>query len=109
MKGKNPSANSSPDSKTQIIQKSFEWSSISPSKAIVKTISHAKNCRTDDIQPLYRSIDPDALDKVMASTSVLRKDTTRTIMFDHEGYTVTVHSSGDLYVCPVTLEGSEQG
>lgn len=59
------------------------------SMQIVDRISSRLGCDPIEIEPLARSIDPEALDELM------KGDTETTVSFDHAGFTVDVSSTGE--------------
>ena len=77
----------------------YEWSSTSPSTAVIETVAIAVNREPTALEPLYESLDSDALDTLLRSTGSTSKDAgTVTISFKYAGQQVTVHSRGDVIV-----------
>lgn len=83
-----------------VVHAEYDWEEISPSLATIETVADAADCTQTALDPLYDSIDPDALNTLVRSTE--RQDTTVSFFFD--GYDVTVHSSGLVVVRPATTE-----
>lgn len=69
----------------------------SVSEGVVEAVSEAEDVDPISLTPLYEVIDPDALDKLFASTPT---DNQRggTITFSYSGYEVTVASDGHISV-----------
>ena len=64
----------------------------SPSLAAVMAISEIDSVEPLDVSPLHYSIDPDAVDALVASAS------TATLKFSHEDYRVKIEKNGDITV-----------
>lgn len=47
----------------------------------------------DDIEPLYQSVDPDALNELFAD-----RDSNGMVAFEHAGHQITARSTGDVDV-----------
>ncbi|GAA0250227.1 HalOD1 output domain-containing protein [Haladaptatus pallidirubidus] len=84
----------------EAIQTQYEWSAIEPSTAVVKTVAQAAHCDQQELSPLYKCIDPDALDAMIVPPLARNTDTTVSISFTYTGYSVTVHSTGAVHVAP---------
>ena len=65
-----------------------------PSNAVVELVADANGVSPVDIEtPLYEAIDPDALDRFVASTDAA-SDTVLEIVFTYAGHEVTVRGDG---------------
>ena len=60
----------------------------SPSMAVVRAISAIDGIEPDALEPLFESIDPEAVDKVVASVS------TATLEFQYGDYRVEIQKDG---------------
>lgn len=78
----------------------FDWASVAPSTAVVETVSIATDTDPATIEPLYESVDPDALDEFIRSHGTSSIDSDTTASFTFAGYTVSIRSNGTVVVCP---------
>ena len=78
------------------VRTTHDWSEITPSTGVIETIAVAANCEPTAIEPLYETLDPDALDAVIQSGAG-----GTTVQFVFAGYDVTVHSNGAVAVTPL--------
>lgn len=69
----------------------------SPSIQVVEKVADEKGVATTELPPLYRTIDPEALDALLES-GVDRDEGIRRIQFQYEGYTVVASNDGDIAV-----------
>lgn len=98
MSDDDPVASSREDPET--IRARYDWSSTSPSVAVVDTIAIAANREPESLTPLYEVIDPDALNAVIAPPSGgVASDLSLTFRF--EGYDVTVRRDGTVVARPL--------
>lgn len=65
------------------------------SEAVIDVISAIQDVEPARLTPLYRTVDPDALDSLCANEGLGAQPTVR---FDYEGLIVTVSASGTLTV-----------
>ncbi|QCJ48578.1 hypothetical protein FCF25_13850 [Haloprofundus sp. MHR1] len=63
-----------------------------PSTAAVVAVAEVKDVDPREMQPLYRAVDPDALDALFA------KQSASSVAFDLSGYEVLVTSGGRVLV-----------
>ncbi|MFC7197386.1 HalOD1 output domain-containing protein [Halosimplex aquaticum] len=66
------------------------------SVAVVERLAAANGCDTDALPPLFRSVDPDALERLVAGGS--GDGGLSLVSFSHAGYEVTVTGDGDVTV-----------
>lgn len=66
-----------------------------PSEAVVDVVSAIRDAEPADLDPLYRSVDPDALDSLCTNEDLGAQPTIR---FDYEGLVVTVSASNTITV-----------
>lgn len=77
----------------------YEWSSTPPSTAVIETVAIAVNREPTTLEPLYESLDPDALDTLVRSTGTTSENgETMSVSFSFADRQVTVHSRGDVIV-----------
>lgn len=86
------------------IRAEFDWSAMAPSMAVVETLAIASNREPTIIDPLYDSIDPDALDMLVSSDGNSAPGAELSVRFTHGGHNVTVDASGT-----VVIRQDEQG
>lgn len=84
------------------IRDEYEWSSTAPSTAIIEALAIATDCKPQELDPLYDSVDPDAVNTLVRSNASKSTDSISTISFTHAGHDVTIHSDGELVVRPDT-------
>lgn len=84
------------------IRAECDWSSQSPSMAVIETVAIAANAEPTTIEPLYDSVDLDALDALVQLNGRDSKKSDVTVTFTHGGHEVHVRSEGVVIVCPVT-------
>jgi len=67
----------------------------SASLAVTEALATIRHCEPTDLEPLYRSVDPDALDRLVATgTDQLR------VTMDMDGFEVVVTGHGRLEITP---------
>ncbi|RLM32980.1 HalOD1 output domain-containing protein [Haloarcula sp. Atlit-120R] len=87
------------DVTTEPVRAQYEWSSTAPSTAVIETVAIAVNRAPTTLEPLYESLDPDALDTLLRPTGSASSDVeTVTVSFNFADWQVTVHSRGDVIV-----------
>lgn len=77
----------------------YDWETTPPSVAVVETVADATDREPEDVGPLYGSVDPDALDALVAPDSGDGDNDVR-VSFEFGGRHVTIHSSGTVTVRP---------
>ena len=81
------------DPRTDTYVGSFE--TIPASVAVTKALADIRHCEPTDLEPLYRSVDPDALDRLVDSgTAQLR------VRMDVDGFEVLVTGGRRLEITP---------
>lgn len=75
----------------------------SPWKAIVRAVSAVEGVQSTDVEPLYESVDPDALDALMNGPVVIGNSGTIDVEFQYSGYRVHVRNDGTITI----LEGED--
>lgn len=83
------------------IRAEFDWSSRAPSGAIIETVAIAANAEPTEIEPLYDSVDPDALDALVRLNGRDPKNGDVTVAFTFAGHEVRVRSDGVVIVRPI--------
>ena len=78
----------------------FDWSATAPTEAVVRTVAIAADAEPTEIEPIFRSIDPDALDALVGSAGDGSRSAPVTVSFSFVGHDVTVGSDGTVEVWP---------
>ena len=82
------------------IRAEFDWSVVPPSTAVVETVAIAADREPTGLEPLYETIDPDALDTLIRSMGTNSTDGDATVTFTLDGYQVTVQRDGSVVIRP---------
>jgi hypothetical protein len=82
---------------TALQRERFDWTETDPSVAIVLTVAEALEREPERLSPLGETIDPDALDTVVAGRSTLDADEV-SVSFRYESVDVIVTGSGAVAV-----------
>ena len=96
-----PDEPDTPSGKADAIRAEYDWTSTTPSTAVVETVAVASDREPARLEPLYETIDPDALDALIRSNGVEPVGDGITVRFEIAGQTVTVRGSGAVVVQPV--------
>lgn len=80
------------------VRSQYDWSSTPPSVAVAETVAVAVDREPTAIEPLYESVDPDALDALVRSNEEPSAADTVAVSFDVAGRRVTVHGTGEVVV-----------
>jgi len=83
-----------------VIRAEYNWSSVTPSTAVVKTVAIATNREPTTLEPLYKSVDADALDALLDSDGFHSTNEVTTVSFAFAGHDVTVQSDGVILIQP---------
>ena len=80
----------------------YDWSSTRPSTAIVELVAIAADREPSALEPLYDSLDPEALDQLIRRDGDDEVDdgVERQVSLSYSGYHVTVRSDGEVSVTP---------
>jgi hypothetical protein len=71
------------------------------SRQVVMAVANATDCSQDELPPLNEAIDPEALDRLFASTLGQKRRTDGRVVFEYAGFEIDVHSSDGITVRPV--------
>jgi len=80
------------------VRAQYDWVSTLPSIAVIETVAVALGREGTTLEPLYESIDPDALDALIRSDDLAATANDTTVTFTVADQQVTVHSRGDVVV-----------
>lgn len=94
------SSTSAGDEHGRTFRAEYDWTTISPSTAIVESVAEAKNSDPTALESLYDWIDTDAIDALFERPSGDPSDPPLSVSFDYTGYTVTVERNGTVTVEP---------
>lgn len=83
------------------IRAEFDWSDVLPSTAVVETVAIAADREPMALEPLYDTIDPDALDTLVRSGGTNSANGMASVTFALEGHEATVQPDGTVVVWPV--------
>lgn len=81
-----------------IVRITYDWSSTPPSTGVVEAIADAADRDATTLEPMYETIDPDALDQLVRSESERELDGNVAVSFEYAGYGVTVRGDGSVVV-----------
>ena len=83
-----------------VVRAEYDWSSVTPSTAVIETVAIATNSEPTALARLYRSVDPDALDALLGSREFHPTDGVTTVSFAFAGLDVTVQNDGIVVARP---------
>lgn len=81
------------------IRHTFDWQEISPSMAVYRVLDEAIADRLEDINPIYYSIDLEAVDRLLLSDVTPDR---AEVSFTHAGVSVVVHNDGEVVATPAS-------
>ncbi|WP_191965910.1 MULTISPECIES: HalOD1 output domain-containing protein [Haloferax] len=77
-----------------VIRAEYDWSSLPPSTAVIETVAIAANREPTALEPLYNTVDPDALDALFDSSGCHSTDGVTTVSFEFAGHGVLFRAMG---------------
>lgn len=77
---------------------SYDWSSVTPSVAIVETVAVAADRESSTLPALYELVDTDALDAVVRLNGSPAAGGLTTVSFRFADHRIRVHSTGEVVV-----------
>ena len=81
-----------PQSETYRLQ--FDMDSQLPSEAVISVVAHASGDDPLNMPPIFRVVDPDALDSIFPTTDTGARRPGTAVTFRYLDFEVTVHSQG---------------
>lgn len=84
-----------------VIRAEHDWSEVPPSTAVIQTVAIASDREPASLEPLYKTVDPDALDALLGSSEIYSTDGDTTVSFVFAGHDVLVEKDGTVVVGPV--------
>lgn len=97
-KSRRPGDAGPPESPDAEIRAEYDWSDVPPSTAVIETLAIALNREPTMIDPLYDSVDPDALGRLVRPEGQGPPDGGLSVSFTYEGHDVTADSAGMVVV-----------
>ena len=82
------------DTPEGVMRSEFDWTDIAPSTAVIEVIANASGRDPTAFEPLYASVDPDALDRLVRGNGVSPNERMLSVSLSFAGYTVAVQSNG---------------
>ncbi|AEH37155.1 HalOD1 output domain-containing protein [Halopiger xanaduensis] len=70
----------------------------STSAIVIQTITELTGQEPDELEPLWDSVDPEALDSFVARAE--ETETPCRLAFEYQGYTVKIDADGELRIAP---------
>lgn len=83
------------------IEADFDWSNVSPSTAVIETLAIALGRDPKTIDPLFDSVNPDALDALVSSDGNGPPEGGLSVSFTHVSHELTVDAAGTVITRPV--------
>ena len=80
------------------VRAQYEWASTPPPIAVIETVAVALDRTEIALEPLYESVDPDALDALLQSQGSSATPDDLSVTFTVADRQVTVHGSGEVVV-----------
>jgi len=74
------------------------------STTVVTAVAKAASAEPMELPPLYESIDPDALDKLLGGDLGRSREYNGYVTFGYAGHSVTVHADGEIVVHEIDRE-----
>ena len=93
-----PSAGMESSGADRTVRAQYEWASTPPPIAVVETVAVALDREATALEPLYESVDPDALDMLLQSDGSSMTPREATVTFTVADRQVTAHGSGEVVV-----------
>ena len=93
-----PSGGSRSNGTDETIRAQYDWASTPPTTAVLRTIAVALDRETTSLEPLYESIDPDALNEFLQSKGSSVTPSDLIVTFTVADRQVTVYGSGEVVV-----------
>ncbi|AOW79976.1 hypothetical protein HTSR_0788 [Halodesulfurarchaeum formicicum] len=85
-------------SETAAVRTRFDQAETPASMAVIGTLAEVMNVDPLDLEPLYSTVDPDALDAL--SNAPPGMDGPIQVSFTHEDHAITVYSDGEVTITP---------
>ncbi|MFC7021077.1 MULTISPECIES: HalOD1 output domain-containing protein [Haloarcula] len=83
-----------------VVRAEYDWSSVTPSTAVIETVAIARNSEPTGFEPMYHSVDTDALNALFGSDGRHAAGGVSTVSFAFAGHDVTVRDTGLVVIQP---------
>jgi hypothetical protein len=93
------------DETTNTFHARFDPKQTNPSEAIIQVLTEITQTNPSEMDPLFRAVDPEALDKILRSRPAGTVTEPLEATFEYQGHLVSVTASG---ILTVSLEDQEQ-
>lgn len=80
------------------VRASYDWSSVTPSVAVIETVAVATDRESSTLPALYDLVDTDALDALVRLDGSPAAGELTTVSFQFADHRVRVHSTGEVVV-----------
>ena len=87
-----------PDADT--LRHRYDWDAVRPSAAVIEMVAIAADREPSALEPLYDTVDPEALDTLIRRNGDVESTTEMRVTFTYAGHDVTVRGDGELTVAP---------
>ena len=77
-----------------VTRSEFDWTDVAPSTAVIELIAEESGQDPTELDPLYGSVDPEALDRLVSSNGTNPHDHILAVSFSFDGYAVVIQSGG---------------
>ena len=84
-----------------VYRTSFDSADVDPSLAVVDVLAAISDSEPATLEPLYNSIDPDALDQLFESHDAAARTSDFSVQFAHAGHEIALSSDGTVEVRPL--------
>ena len=92
------------DPETETYRAQFDSASVDASLAVIEAMAAIRGCDPADLEPLYRAVDPEALDRICAAQGLGRHSGDTRIEFTYLEHEVVVKSLGLIEIRPLEDE-----
>ena len=75
-------------------RRKFNWTEIAPGTAVIELITEESGQAPTELDPLYETIDPEALDRLVSGNGTNPHDHTVSVSFSYNEYAVIIQSGG---------------
>lgn len=84
------------------VARTWDWSGVDPSTAVVETVAGAGGRDPVDLEPVFGAVDPDALNALVRSGGTAPGARGVSVSFTYAGRRVTVRDTGEVRADPTT-------
>lgn len=85
---------------TPVVEAEFQpEADVKPSEAVITALAEAKDVEPTELDPLYETIDGEALDQLFTSRDGEEATPSRTFRFSVESWNIFIDANGSVVVC----------